>query len=157
MNVYQRRGAIFFTSLVFLAAVLLACIAAYYTVLNWRGDGGNWLTSLLATVLARQSRISNIVGILLAALPSIIMPACFDNNVRLTKLGRLVGICASVTFVASCGVTIFLIPKQDSPEAMSVAISIMHSTNILAVFSLTYLGMLFGFKLDGNIAHGGLE
>jgi hypothetical protein len=151
MTAHQETAAKVLTVVVFVVGLLLACMALYYSLRNaWR-DSGDILTGMLARLLEGRSQISHLLDIILTALPSIAIPVCLAQKAVLTRFGKFAAASLTAIFLLALLTTMILIPNDDSPESKAVAVTVAHSAQLLASLSLTYLGLLFGFKLRSNV------
>jgi hypothetical protein len=150
MTAQQETAAKILTSSIFAGALLIAGVALYYSYLEWNGDPCNQLTNILALLIEKQSRISNLLGTILPALPSIAIPVCMANNSELTRFGRFAAVSLTATFLLTLTSTMVITPSDDSTESKAVAVAVEHISQVLASFSLAYLGLLFGYKLKSS-------
>lgn len=150
MTAQQETAAKVLTSSIFAGAFLIAGVALYYSYLEANGDPCNQVTNILAMLIEKQSRISDLLGTILPALPSIAIPLCMANSSELTRFGKFAAVSLTATFLLTIVSTMIITPSDDSTESKAVAMAVEHMSQVLASFSLAYLGMLFGFKLRSS-------
>ena len=146
MTAQQKLMAKIVSVVVFVGALIVGLLLFYYSFLNLRDDGGDWITGTLRWLLENQQSAYALLGTILAALPGLAVPACVRRNGDFSRLGVSIVFLIAATFVVAVSSNLLLVPKFDSPESQEVALLADSAARQLAGFSLTYLGVLLGLK-----------